>query len=82
MKTYIIADAQGRVLTKQGSYSSEVRVPRTYSTVAQAIRFAARYAASVYTVNAPALEGVGYETYDAIRCDARALGLSCIRFSY
>ncbi len=82
MKTYILANKAKRVLTKQDTYSSEVRVPRMYSTLTQANRFAEKFSACVFTVNAPALVGNGYATYDAIKKDAKALGLSVLGFSY
>lgn len=82
MKYYILANASGSVLTKQDGYSSEVRAPRLYKTLAQAARFAEKLSASIFTVTAPALVGNGYRTYDAVKSDATSLGLSCLGFSY
>ena len=82
MKFYILSDAQHCVITKQDGYSSEVRAPRLYKTATQAARFAAKFKAAVFTVTAPELVGNGYQTYDAVKRDAQALGLSCIRFCY
>jgi len=82
MKQYILASAKRTVLVKQGDYSDQVQVPRLYLSLRQAERFAAKYSASVYTVNAPAIVGNGYATYDAVKADAKALGLSTHLFSH
>lgn len=82
MKIYILATDKGTVLTKQDGNSDQVRVPRTYMTMAQAERFAAKFAASIFTVNAPARVGNGYKTWQAIEDDAKALGLRTHTFTY
>ncbi len=82
MKTYILATASGTVLTKQDGNSDQVRVPRTYMTLVQAQRFATKFAASIFTVNAPVRVGNGYATWNAIEVDARGLGLKTHTFTY
>lgn len=82
MKYYILTNDKKQVLTKQGSYSTEVRVPRLYKTIAQAERFAKKFAAAIYTVHGPEVVGAGYSAYEAVAADAKALGLCINGFSH